>query len=130
MNTTRARAATPARDAERESCDERRLPPFAGKVVEVVYDGLAAIDDYAEDGRTGRYEITAGPLRGTRGEARYEWREIAGQVQAISWQEADGASVVHVDDFARGTSPSFFTTPALAFYRLSGTVRPAAAAAG
>lgn len=136
MSTTQTPTAEPAQPAaERASVDEHgaraaaatethRLPPFAGSAFEVVYDGLAAINDYDADGRTVRYAITAGALRGTRGEASYHWREIAAHVYAISWQEADGASVVHVDDFAHGTSLSFFTTPSLALYRLAGTLRP------
>lgn len=99
------------------------LPPFAGRTFEVAYDGLAAINAYDADGLTLRYEITEGPLRGAQGEVQYQWREIAPGLHAISWQEADGATVVHIDDFARGTSQSFFTTPTLTLHRLSGTLR-------
>lgn len=104
--------------------DVPALPPFAGRVFEVAYDGLVATNDYDADGRTVRYAISDGPLRGARGEATYEWREIADGIHAISWQEADGASVVHIDDFAHGTSLSFFTAPGLELYRLAGSLRP------
>lgn len=43
---------------------------------------------------------------------------------AISWQEADGATVVHIDDFSSGRSLSFFTTRSGEFFRLEGKLRP------
>ena len=132
MNATHAATAAPSSTAARDAddgvarattMDAPALPPFAGRIFEVAYDGLSAINDYDADGRTVRYAITAGPLRGARGEATYQWRGIADGIYAISWQETDGASVVHVDDFTRGTSLSFFTTPGLELHRLAGSLR-------
>lgn len=100
------------------------LPPFAGCAFEVAYEGLTAINAYAADSLILRYEITEGALRGARGEVHYQWREIIPDIYAISWQEADGATVVHIDDFALGTSQSFLTTRELDLYRLSGALRP------
>ncbi|MGN6223025.1 MoaF-related domain-containing protein [Pseudoxanthomonas sp.] len=97
--------------------------PFAGRSFEVRYEGLAAINQYDADGRTMRYRITEGPLRGAEGEAHYQWTRVAEGIFAISWQEADGSTVVHVDDFDRGTSLSFFTTPDGRFHRLDGRLR-------
>jgi hypothetical protein len=98
-------------------------PPFAGKIFEVRYDGLTATNAYADDGQTMRYEITEGEFTGATGEIAYTWREIAPHVFAISWQESDRATVVHIDDFAGGTSQSFFTAASLDFFRLSGSLR-------
>jgi len=42
----------------------------------------------------------------------------------ISWQEADGSTVVHIDDFETGCSLAFFTTPDGQFFRLEGNLRP------
>lgn len=97
--------------------------PFAGRSFEVRYEGLTAINQYDADGRTMRYQITEGPLRGVEGEAHYQWTRVAAEVFAISWQEADGSTVVHVDDFDLGTSLSFFTTPDGDFHRLHGQLR-------
>lgn len=97
--------------------------PFAGRSFEVRYEGLTAINRYDADGRRMRYRITEGPLRGAEGEARYQWAPVTAEVFAISWQEADGSTVVHVDDFGRGTSLSFFTTPDGQFHRLNGQLR-------
>lgn len=98
-------------------------PPFAGKTFEVRYDGLTAVNAYADDGIHMRYEITEGAFTGATAEVAYTWQHVAGETYAISWQEADRATVVHIDDFAAGTSRSFFTTPSLDFYRLEGSLR-------
>ncbi|AOJ62636.1 adenylate cyclase [Burkholderia ubonensis] len=98
-------------------------PPFAGKTFEVRYAGLTAINAYADDGVHMRYEITEGDFTGAKDEVAYAWQHVAGEIYAISWQEADRATVVHIDDFAAGTSHSFFTAPSLDFHRLDGSLR-------
>ena len=45
------------------------LPPFAGQTVEVNYDGLAALNDYDEDGLHMTYTITAGDFAGAQEES-------------------------------------------------------------
>jgi phenolic acid decarboxylase len=75
---------------------------FAGRRFRVSYDGLAADNVYSADGRHVQYAIVSGAYAGAQGEAACEWQRISDGVYAISWQEADGATVVHVDDFAAG----------------------------
>ncbi|AGW92829.1 MULTISPECIES: MoaF-related domain-containing protein [Cupriavidus] len=99
-------------------------PPFAGRSYRVDYEGLSAHNIYAEDGRSLRYAIVSGPYAGASGEAACEWRQVAEGIYVISWQEANGATVVHVDDFARGQSQAFFTTPDLQFVRMQGPLVP------
>jgi len=99
------------------------IPPFAGKTFEVRYDGLTALNIYADDGLSLRYEIIDGNLKGVSGQVNYEWKAISQSVFVITWQEYDGATVVHIDDFAAATSLSFYTTPKLDFYRLEGSLR-------
>lgn len=101
----------------------RPLAPFAGKTFEVRYEGLTAINAYADDGMHMRYEITEGPYAGAQGEVQYTWQRIAEGIYAISWQEADRSTVVHIDDFDNGTSRSFFTTAQLELHRLEGGLR-------
>lgn len=98
-------------------------PPFAGKSFEVRYPGLTAINAYAGDGIHMRYEITEGAFAGATGEVAYTWKHVAGELYAISWQEADRATVVHLDDFTAGISRSFFTAASLEFHRLEGSLR-------
>ncbi|MEO9241703.1 MoaF-related domain-containing protein [Pseudomonas inefficax] len=96
------------------------LPAFAGRSFQVEYPDLAAHNIYSADGRHVRYAIVSGPYAGASGEAECQWQQIAEGVYVISWQEADGATVVHVDDFANGHSQAFFTASDLTFYRMQG----------
>lgn len=41
-------------------------------------------------------------------------------IYVISWQEADGATVVHVDDFVNERSMAFFTASNLTFHHMQG----------
>lgn len=97
--------------------------PFAGRTFEVNYGDLVATNAYAADKNSLTYEITGGPLKGATAEVAFEWTELDGGNFVISWQEADGSTVVHVDNFEKGSSLTFFTTPKSDFYRLSGTLR-------
>ncbi|MFJ3487809.1 MoaF-related domain-containing protein [Pseudomonas sp. NPDC090202] len=106
---------------------DHALPPFAGQTFEVSYGDLAALNAYDTDGQHLTYTITTGLLTGATGKVRYSWQEIAQGMFAISWQEADGATVVHIDDFTGGTSRSFYTTPTLELYRLEGSLKAVAA---
>ena len=81
------------------------LPLFAGRRFRVSYDGLAADNVYSADGRHVQYAIVSGAYAGAQGDAACEWQQISEGVYALSWQEADGATVVHVDDFVGGRSP-------------------------
>ena len=76
------------------------------------------------DGRALAYEITRGAMTGNAATVGFEWRQLSGPSFVISWQEADGSTVVHVDDFEGGSSLAFFTTPDGQFHRLEGKLRP------
>jgi|GEM_PF-203433 len=95
-------------------------PRFAGRAFRVDYDGLSAHNIYATDGQSVRYAIVSGPYAGASGESPCQSREIADGVYVISWQEANGATVVHIDDFSGGTSMAFFTAIDLSFHRMQG----------
>ena len=101
---------------------DTQAPLFAGRRFRVDYDGLSAHNIYSEDGGTIRYAIVAGPYAGASGEARCQWRQVGEGVYAISWQEADGATVVHIDDFIGGHSQTFFTAADLSFHRMQGSL--------
>jgi phenolic acid decarboxylase len=95
-------------------------PLFAGRGFRVDYDGLSAHNIYSDDGESICYAIVSGPYAGASGEARCQWQEVSEGVYAISWQEDDGATVVHIDDFINGRSQAFFTAADLTFYRMQG----------
>lgn len=96
------------------------LPLFAGRRFRVRYDGLAADNVYSADGRHVQYAVISGTYAGAQGEAACEWQQISEGIYAISWQEADGATVVHVDDFACGHSLAWFTATDGSFHRMQG----------
>jgi len=98
--------------------------PFAGQRFEVDYGDLVATNAYANEGRSLTYKITSGALTGNSATVDFEWRHLFGGTYAISWQEADGSTVVHIDDFAFGRSLAFFTTSDGQFFRLEGCLKP------
>ncbi len=97
-------------------------PLFSGRNFRVDYDGLSAHNVYSEDGQSIRYTIVSGPYAGASGESRCQWRQVSEGAYAISWQEADGATVVHIDDFSNGYSLAFFTASDLKFHRMQGAL--------
>jgi hypothetical protein len=69
-----------------------------------------------------RFDIAEGPY------ARTETVEIAATliragVFAVSWVEAGGATVVHVEDFERAVVHSYATLPNGSFLRMQGPMR-------
>ncbi|WP_375792008.1 MoaF-related domain-containing protein [Paraburkholderia silvatlantica] len=66
--------------------------------------------------------MAEGALKGNRATVDFTWRHLHGKTCTISWQEADGSTVVHIDDFEAGRSLCFFTTPNAEFFRLEGAL--------
>ncbi|SFH79029.1 nuclear transport factor 2 family protein [Albimonas pacifica] len=74
-----------------------------------------------------RFEIREGPFARTE-EVDIEVAPLGGGLFAVSWQEADGATVVNLQDHDRRVVSSFATLPDGRFLRMSGpfeVVRPA-----
>jgi hypothetical protein len=104
-----------------------QVPTFVGKTYEVRYTDLTALNAYHADARHMSYKVTEGPFTGAEGTIEYSWSEVSENVFVISWQEMDRSTVVHVDDFAKGTSMSFFTTSKLELIRLQGSLKEVSA---
>ena len=103
--------------------DASEVLPFAGKKFVVSYgDDLTALNVYADDGKTMRYEVTDGPFKGATAEVVYEALDVGNGVYILSWQEADKGTVVHMDDFVAGTSRAFYTTATHDFVRMAGSL--------
>ena len=98
--------------------------PLTGQRFEVDYGDLKATNAYGEDGRSLTYEITGGVLAGNTETVEFQWHHLFGSTYAISWQEADSSTVVHIDDFEGGHSLAFFTAPDGQFFRLEGSLKP------
>ena len=97
-------------------------PPFVGHTYLFQYDGFAAQDSFIS-ADTIRFVITEGSLKGLEGEVKYQYREIRAGAYLIYWQEKDGGTVTHLDDFQQGLSHSNYTTPKLEFYTMSGSIK-------
>ncbi len=63
------------------------------------------------------------PSRARRPRCATSAEEIDPGLYALSWQEADKGTVVHVDDFAAGHSRSYYTTAGHDFVRMAGALR-------
>lgn len=98
--------------------------PFVGQQFEYRYGDFAALERFESDTEM-TFTITAGKTTGLSERVKYQAREVAPDTYLISWQEADGGTVVHVDNFKQGTSHSLYTTAQKQFYVNQGTVRPA-----
>lgn len=74
-----------------------------------------------------RFEIKEGPFARTE-TVDIELVPLGNSIFAVSWQEADGATVTNVQDYDRGLVHSFATLPDGQFMRMTGTLviaRPA-----
>lgn len=101
-----------------------------GQQMDVAYPAFAVSLTLMSTDRL-KFEIKTGPF------ARTEIVDIAltplgNSVFAVSWQEADGATVTNIQDFDQGVVHSFATLPDMQFLRMTGTItitRPADCAA-
>ena len=99
--------------------------PFVGHTFRIQYGpAMTVLNAYAEDGHTMRNEVTEGEYAGATAEVQYKAVELAPGLFALSWQEADKGTVVHIDNFAAGTSRTFYTTAELGFLRMEGSLTP------
>lgn len=93
---------------------------FIGKKYRFDYGNFVAIDEFTDTEII--FEVLAGPMKGLTGQVAYKAQEIAPRIYAISWQEADGATVVHVNDFEKMISLSFFTSADKQFFQMKGAI--------
>jgi len=84
--------------------------------------GLARVEHRLE-GRRLRYRVLDGERAGLSEAVPFEVRRIASALFWVSWQEGDGTTVVHLEDFGRNAFESCVTLPQLALLRLRGTMR-------
>jgi hypothetical protein len=68
-----------------------------------------------------RFDIAEGPYARTE-TVKIAATPIRAGVFAVSWVEADGATVVHVEDFERGVVHSYATLPNGSFLRMQGPI--------
>ncbi|MCW5963634.1 MAG: hypothetical protein KIT83_06325 [Bryobacterales bacterium] len=89
-----------------------------GVVFDVVFDAFRVRLTTLPDDHI-RFDIAEGPYARTEA-VRIAATPIRAGVFAVSWVEADGATVVHVEDFERAVVHSYATLPNGSFLRMQG----------
>ncbi|MFZ6647761.1 MoaF-related domain-containing protein [Undibacterium sp. TJN25] len=99
------------------------LFPYAGRSFVVNYgENLVFRNTYSADGKMVITDFLAGDMKGAQMTMPFQWRALEGGDFVLSWQEGDKSTVVHIDNFAAGTTQSFYTMMNGQFYRLTGTI--------
>ncbi|AYW18971.1 hypothetical protein KJY74_16130 [Klebsiella pneumoniae subsp. pneumoniae] len=93
---------------------------FHGKSYIFDYNGFVARDTFTSDEVI--FEVLTGPAKGIKGKAAYKAQNVGEGKFLISWQEEDGGTVVHLDDFISGTSHSHYTDKDHNFFVMAGTL--------
>jgi hypothetical protein len=85
-----------------------------------IYDiGVAVVEQHYLTDRRMRYLNLTGPRAGTSDTVDIDVKFIRPGVFLTSWQESDGLTVVHVEDFDAGTFHSHVTMPDSTFRRFT-----------
>jgi hypothetical protein len=117
--------ATQAQAAETPLCEaaqaDAATPPFVGKRFEYRYGGFAALEQFVSESEM-TFTITAGGTAGRTERVKYQAKKVAPDTYLIAWQEADGGTVVHIDNFCQQTSHSLYTSAQQKFHVSQGTV--------
>lgn len=91
-----------------------------GVAFDVIFDAFKVRLTTLSDDRL-RFEIAEGPYARTE-TVRIAVTPIRPGVFAVSWVEAEGATVVHVEDFQRGIMHSYATLSDGSFLRMQGPI--------
>jgi hypothetical protein len=85
--------------------------------------GVALVEQHYLSAGAMRYHIASGPRAGAEETVAIQVHLVRPDVFLVSWQEADGITVVHVEDFADNTFYSHATLSDGSFMRVRGTMR-------
>jgi hypothetical protein len=88
-----------------------QTPEFVGHSYELQYDNGFRVVDTFMSAETLHFKVLSQPTPGREGNVHYQWEQIGPHVYVIFWTEADGGTVVHVDDFRQHISRSYYTPP-------------------
>ena len=84
--------------------------PFAAELTFSAADGTVA------------FLVTKGSLLGKAETCAYSASKVADDIWLVTWREADGLTVVQVQDFAQGKVTSAVTTPDHQLLQLDGAI--------
>lgn len=94
--------------------------PAVGHVYEARFEGMAFHLKFEADGRTMRFTSAEAPDFGKAEAVTYSATLIRPDVYMVTWPEANGTTVTHVEDFARDTVYTNITQPDHTFLNLVG----------
>lgn len=97
--------------------------PFEGKVYEYRYGDFAVREHFVSASEM-EFTILSGKTAGKTERVQYRAEQVTPEKFLISWQEKDGGTVVHLDDFQAGKSLSRYTDAKLNFHSMTGTLQP------
>lgn len=84
--------------------------------------GVARIEHRLESLTSLRYRVLSGERAGSADRVAMQVQPLREGLFLVSWQEADGISVVHVEDFAQGCFEACVSFPGGRFERIHGTM--------
>lgn len=85
-----------------------RAPPFVGQRFDLTFsNGFRVVDEFVTLDEL-RFTVRSPPSPGRSGTVHYRWSVIAPHIYAIRWTEADGGIVMHIDDFNKNISRSYY----------------------
>jgi hypothetical protein len=84
--------------------------------------GVARIEHRLESLTSLRYRVLSGEHAGSADRVEITVQPLRGGLFLVSWQEADGITVVHVEDFAAQCFEACVTFPGGRFERIHGTM--------
>jgi hypothetical protein len=83
-------------------------PPFVGQSFDLTYsNGFRVVDEFATPDEL-RFTVLSPPTPGRSGTVHYRWSAIAPHIYAIRWTDADGGTLMHIDDFNKDISRSYY----------------------
>ncbi|QPC91606.1 hypothetical protein [Mesorhizobium sp. INR15] len=97
--------------------------PAIGHVYEARFGDLAFHLKFDADGAIMRFAQTDAANLAKAEAVRYRALGIRPDVFMVTWTEADGTTVTHVEDFENGVVHTNITRPDLSFLNLSGSWR-------
>lgn len=84
--------------------------------------GVARIEHRLESLSSLRYRVLTGERAGSADRVEMQVRPLREGLFLVSWQEADGITVVHIEDFAARQFEACVTFPGGRFERIHGTM--------
>jgi hypothetical protein len=95
--------------------------PAVGHIYEADFGQLAFYLKFDADGRTMRFAATDAPDFDQAEAVTYRALEVRPDIYLVTWTEADGTTVTHVEDFGLERVHTNITQPSLNFLNLTGS---------